>query len=135
MQNSAFTGSFIKIPLWYQTFILTQVRTLKGGQRILDFDATDNFSSSVTKVNAMNFQNDVPSIPIERFKDHYALVIDLALMQEATENCHYPELVGEPLPETKLHFSSRKSYTEVIVLGERLSSVANNKFAAVGKKV
>ena len=45
----------------------------------------------------MNFQDDMPSIPIDDFKDHYVLVFDLTSMQDATENCHYPELVREPL--------------------------------------
>ena len=47
-------------------------------------------------MKAMNFQDDIPSIPIDDFKDHYVLVFDLTSMQDATENCHYPELVGEP---------------------------------------
>ena len=44
----------------------------------------------------MNFQEDIPSVPIDNFKDHYVLVFDLTSMQDATENCvHYPELVGD----------------------------------------
>ena len=45
----------------------------------------------------MNFQDDIPSIPIDSFKDHYVLLLDLTSMQEATETYHYPELVTEPL--------------------------------------
>ena len=48
-------------------------------------------------MKAMNFQDDIPSIPIDNFKDHYILVFDLTSMQDAAENCHYPELVGEQL--------------------------------------
>ena len=48
-------------------------------------------------MKAMNFQDVIPSIPIDNFRDHNVLVFDLTLMQDATENCHYPELVGEPL--------------------------------------
>ena len=44
----------------------------------------------------MNYQDDIPSIPFDNFKDHYVLVFDLTSMQDATENFHYPELVGEP---------------------------------------
>ena len=47
-------------------------------------------------MKAMNIQDDIHSIPIDDFKDHYVLVFDLTSMQEATENCHYLELVGEP---------------------------------------
>ena len=45
----------------------------------------------------MNFQDDIPSIPIDDFKDHNVLVFNLTSMQDATENCCYPELVGEIL--------------------------------------
>ena len=72
----------------------------------------------------MNFQVDIPSIPIVDFKDHYVLVFDLISMQDATENCHYPELVGEPL-RLELNFTyPLENVTELIVLGERMSSVA-----------
>ena len=54
----------------------------------------------------MKFQDDVPSIPIDDFKDHYVLVFDLTSMQDDTENCHYPELVGEPLRRAKFYQSS-----------------------------
>ena len=44
-----------------------------------------------------NFQDDIPSIPIDKFKDDYVLVSEMTSMQDATENCHYSELFGEPL--------------------------------------
>ena len=76
---------------------------------IVDFDTTDNCRLYVTTRKAMNFQDDIPSIPIDDFKDHYVLVFDLSSMQDATENCHYPELVGEPLRlEPKFYQSSWK---------------------------
>ena len=56
-------------------------------------------------------------------------------MQDATENCHYPELVGEPL---RLELNSTyplENVTELIVLGERISSVAVDKFGVVGKNL
>ena len=95
--NSAFTGYYTENPFWYQQFGLRQIRVLRGGQPIVDFDAADICRLYVTTVKAMNFQDDIPSIPIDKFKDHYVLVFDLTSMQDATENCHYPELVGEPL--------------------------------------
>ena len=56
-------------------------------------------------------------------------------MQDATENCHYPELVGEPL-RLELNFANPlENVTELIVLGERISSVAVDKFGVVGKNV
>ena len=56
-------------------------------------------------------------------------------MQDATEHCHYPELVGEPL-RLELNFNTAPEHvTEVIVLGERMSSVAVDKFGVVGKNI
>ena len=133
--NSAFTGSFTENPFWYQQFDLRQIRILRGGQPIVGFDTADNCCLYVTTTKAMNFQDDIPSIPIDDFKDHYVLVFDLTSMQDATENGHYPELGGEPL-RLELNFTNPlENVTELIVLGERMSSVAVNKFGVVGKNV
>ena len=84
-------------------------------------------------MKAMKFQDDIPSIPIDDFKDHFVLVCDLTSMQDATENCHYPELVGEPL-RLELNFTNLlENVTELFVLGERMSSVAVDKLGVVGK--
>ena len=87
--NSAFTGSFSEKPFWYD-----QIRTLRGGQPIVDYDTSNNCRMYVTTMKAMNLQDDIPSIPIDNFQDHYVLVFDLTSMQDATEHCHYPELIG-----------------------------------------
>ena len=132
--NSAFTGFCTENPFWYQQFDLRQIRILRGGQPIVDFDTVDNCRLYVTTMKAMNFQDDFPSTPIDDFKDHYVLVFDLTSMQDATENCHYPELVGEPL-RLELNFTKPlENVSELIVLGERMSSVAVDKFGVVGKK-
>ena len=95
--NSAFTGSYTENPFWYQQNDLRQIRILRGGQPIVHFDAADNCRLYVTTMEAMNFQDDILSIPSDKFKDCYVLVFDLTSIQDATENCQYPELVGEPL--------------------------------------
>ena len=82
-------------------------------------------------MKAMNFQDDIPSILIENFQEHYFPVFDLTSMQDATEKCHYPELVGEPL-RMELNFNNALEHvTEVIVLGERMSSVGVDKLGVV----
>ena len=68
--DSAFTGSYTENPFWYQQFEVKQKRILTGGQPIVDFDAADNCRLYVTTMKAMNFQDDIPSIPIDNFKDH-----------------------------------------------------------------
>ena len=86
-------------------------------------------------MKAMNFQDDIPSIPNDDFKDHFVLVFDLTAMQDATENCHYPEFVGEPL-RLELNFTNPlENDTELIVLAERMSSVAVDMFGVFGKNV
>ena len=86
-------------------------------------------------MKALNFQDDIPSIPIDDFKDHYELVFDLTSMQDVTENCHYPEIVGEPLRLELNSTQPLENVTELIVLRERMSPVAVDKFGVVGKKV
>ena len=131
--NSAFTGSFAEIPFSYQPFNLRDIRILRGGQPNVHHDTTDSCRLYVTTMKPMNFQDDIPSIPNDNFKDHYVLVFDLTSMQDATEHCHYPDFIGEPLG-LELYFSSPlENVTEVIVLGERISSIAVDKFGVVGK--
>ena len=133
--NSAFTGSFAENPFWYQQFNLRDIRILRGGQPIVHHETTDNSSLYVTTMKAMNFQDDFPSIPVDNIKDHYVLAFDLTSMKDATEHCQYPELIGEPL-SFELYFSSPlENVTEVIVLGERISSVAVDKFGVVGENL
>ena len=133
--NSAFTGFYTENAFWYQQFDLRQIRILRRNQPIEDFDAADNCRLYVTKMEANNFEDDIPSIPYNNFQDHYVLVFDLTSMQDATENCHYPELVGEPL-RLKLNFTFPLEHvTELIVLGERMSSIAVDKFRVVGNNI
>ena len=68
----------------------------------------------------MNFQIGIPSIPVDNFKEHCVLVFDMTSMQDATENCQYPELVGEPLMPELIFTFPLEHVTELIVLGERL---------------
>ena len=132
--NSAFTGSFTKNPFWYQQFYLRRIRILKGGQPIVAFVTADNCRLYVTSMKALNFQDDIPSIPMYDFKDHYVMVFDLTSMQD-NENCHYPEIVGEPL-RLELNFTQPlENVTELLVLGERMSSLAVDKFGVVRKNV
>ena len=83
-------------------------------------------------MKAKNFEEDIRSIPIDNLKDHYVLVFELTSMQDATENCLYPELNGEAL-RLELSFTFLLEHVaELIVLRERMSSVAIDKF---GKKI
>ena len=133
--NSAFTGSYTENPFWYQQLDLRQIRKLRGGQPIADFDAAFNYRLYVTTMIAMNFQDDIPSIPIGNFKDHYVLLFDLTSIHDATEKFHYPELVGDPLRlDIKFTFPL-EHVTELIVMEKQTSSVAVDKSGVVGKNI
>ena len=59
----------------------------------------------------------------------------LTLLGDATGKCHYPELEREPL-RLELNFTfSLEHVSELIMLGERMSSVAVDKFDVVGKNI
>ena len=62
--NSAFNGSYTENPIWYQQFELRQVRSFRGGQPIVDFNAADTYCLYVTIMKAMNFQDDFPQIQL-----------------------------------------------------------------------
>ena len=59
----------------------------------------------------------------------------LTSMQDATEHCHYPELIGDPLRLELYFFSPLENVTEVIVCGKSMSSVAVDKFGVVGENL
>ena len=63
-KNSAFNGSFTENQFWYQQFDLRQIRILRGGQPIVNFDTADNCCLYVTTMKAVNFQDDLPSTPL-----------------------------------------------------------------------
>ena len=69
-------------------------------------------------MKAMNFQDDIPSFPIDNFKENNVLVFDLTLMQDATELCRYPEQIREPLSLERNFIFPLDHVTELIVLGE-----------------
>ena len=95
---------------------------LRGGQSTVDFDAADICHLYVTTMKTINFRDDIPSIPLHNFEDHYKLVFDLISMQNATENFQYPKLIGEPRRlELKFTFPL-EHVTALNVLGKRLSS-------------
>ena len=56
-------------------------------------------------------------------------------MQYATEKCHCPELVGELLRLEHNFTFPLENVTELLVLAERMSVVAVDKFGVVGKKM
>ena len=88
-KNFTFTGSVTKNPFRYQPFKLRPFRIFRGCHPNVNVDAAENCRLDITTIKAMNVQDDVPSIPIDNFKDQFVLWFDLVSMQDATENCPY----------------------------------------------
>ena len=133
--SSRFKGSHSENSFWYQRFELKQVRILENGQPFEDFDANDIFHEIIATVKAVKYEDDIPSVFIDNFKNHYVLVLDLTSKQGVTQDCHDPELVGEPLRLGQSLTFPLEQDTELIVLGKRISSVAVDKFNVVGKTI
>ena len=56
-------------------------------------------------------------------------------MQDANEKLHYRELVGEPLsPQLGFAFPLDHAF-ELILLGEQMSPVADDKFSVIEKNI
>ena len=133
--NSAIRWSYTEKTFCYQQFDLRQFEILRESQPIVDFDAADKCRFYVTTMKALNFQDDIPSIQIDNFKDHYVLVFDLISMEDATENYHYPELVGEPLWLELNYTCPLEHVTELFVLGGRIFLFEVEKLGVLGKKI
>ena len=104
---------------------------IRDGQPIEDFDTDEFCPLCVTTMKTIIFQDDIPSIPIDIIKDHLVIVFDLTSMQEATENCHYTELVGEPL-RLELNFTFPLEHvSRISILGNRKPSVAVSSLASL----
>ena len=58
---------------------------------------------------------------MEDFQHHYIIVFELASLQDAAEQLHYPKLSGESLRLEKIFQFPLEQETEVIILGERLT--------------
>ena len=70
--------------------------------------AAEKSRLSVTTMKAMNLQDDMPSFPIDNFKEHHVLVPDLTSMQDATQNFSLSRTKQRTLEaRAKLYFFSR----------------------------
>ena len=96
---------------------------------------SNNCRLNVSTMKAMIFGDDIPSIPIDNFKDQSVLVFDLTSMQDAIDYYHYPELVAETWRLELIFRFPLDHITESIVLPERMSSVAVDEFGVVGTNI
>ena len=83
----------------------------------------------------MKFNGETPALPNHLFRNHYILVFDLTSLQDAGENIHYPEFIGESIRLEMFFDHPLRNVTEIIVLGERMSTVKIDQFGTVAKNV
>ena len=86
-------------------------------------------------MKAMNFNEEIHALLNHQFENHYILVFDLTSPEEAGENIHFSELSCESVWLEMFFDRSLTNVTEIIVLGERMSSVKIDQFGTVVKNV
>ena len=86
-------------------------------------------------MKTMNFQNDLPSILFDNFKD--LLVFNFTSLQHATEPEHsrLPVLVGHPLKLELIFSFALEHVKEFIVLGQLMSLGPVHKFSGIRKNI
>ena len=83
----------------------------------------------------MIFNEENPSLPNHQFENHYILVLDLTSLQDAGEKIHYTELSEESIRLKMFFDRSLRNVTEIIVLGQRMSTVKIDQFGDDAKNV
>ena len=86
-------------------------------------------------MKSMNFEDEIPSIPIDNSKNHYEPVFDLISLNHAFGIFRYQELNEEPL-KLGLNFAFLLEHvTELNVMTKRMTSVAIDNFGVAEKIV
>ena len=80
--NSAVAGSFHENPFNYQQFHLRELRIIRGGIAIKSLD-TNSCRPYASTRKAMQFNEDILSLPMAGFQNHYTVVFDLTSLQDA----------------------------------------------------
>ena len=116
-------------------FGLRELRIVRGGRTVVSIDTTNNCRAYVTTMKAMNFNEKIPALPNDFFTDHYVLVFDLTSLKMLVKNVHYPELSGESLRLEMFFERPLTNVTELIFLGEQISTVKIDQFGRVAENI
>ena len=115
--------------------VFRELRIVEGSRAIVSVDTTNDCRAYATTMKAMNFNEEIPALPNNLFQSHYVLVFVLTSLQDAGANIHYTELSGESIRLEMFLDHPLRSVTELIVLGERMSTVKIDQFGTVAKNV
>ena len=131
--NTSFTGIKASNPFHYRKFGLREVKITRGNQTLVLLDTTHDSRSYVTTMKSLKFFEDGPDIKLSDFPNHYVLVFDLTSTQEAHVQMMYPDVAAASI-RLELTFSAAlANTTELIVQGERLSTVYIDRERSVSK--
>ena len=132
-KNADFTGSMKTNPFHYQKFDLREIRLSRGGQTLIMMNTESNVRPYFNTIKSLNFDQDGPGISLVDYNNHYILVFDLTSTQQADTEVYYPEVVGGGI-RIELYFATALTDpVELIILGEKLSTIFINKDGRVVK--
>ena len=121
--NANFTGTLEHNPFHYRKFGLREIKIFRNGQPLIVCNTVQNVRPYYHTLTSLNFQQDGPGIPLSEYGDHFIMVFDLTATQQSDTEIYYPEVVGAGI-RLELFFDAALTETvEVILLGEKLSTV------------
>jgi hypothetical protein len=131
--NEAFSGTLETNPFHYQNFGLREIRISRGGQPLFYTNTTNDVRTYFNTLSSLDFDQDGPSILMSEYPNHYYLVFDMTSTQEANKEVLYPECIGSGI-RIELYFKEKLTQSiELLVLGERFSTVLLHKDGRVMK--
>jgi len=132
-ESTRLAGDYTSNPFSFGKNDLRQVKIFRGGIPIVDIDLTDNTEIYHKTLQSLHFQNDGPSVKLRHFANHFYMVFDLTTPGESNTEVIYPETVGGSL-KLELQFSANVNPSlEVLVFGEKLTSLHIDKTGKVIK--
>lgn len=133
--NAAIAGESRLNPFHYQKFGLREIRISRGGQMIVQVDTSNVVRCYDMTMESMTFNDDPPDMPLNDFENHFIQVYDITSLHDAGESLYYPELIGGSIRVELIFNESLADPTEVIILGERLSTILIDRHGTVAKNV
>lgn len=131
--NEAFSGTLKTNPYNYQKFGLRELRIFRGGKPFLMVNTTNDVRTYFNTLSSLDFDQDGPSISLQNYQSHYYLVFDMTSTQEANQDVLFPECIGSGI-RIELYFDKNlDNSVELMVMGERFSTILIQKDGRVLK--
>lgn len=131
--NTAFTGDRTLNPFHYRKFGLREIKIVRGNQVVYHVNYNNNSRAYITTMEALKYNDDGPAVAYDDYDNHFVNVCDLTSMQEANVQMYYPDVVASSL-RIELYFNANLENTvELVIFGERLSTILINDTGAVTK--